>query len=728
MNQMKALTIRIFLSLQGKGSNFFHLFFILVFFSLDGVSSTQGLFYVGSQNSDLVRLLRENGIAVTPIKSLHPGEVKRLPDHAALLVLADGYPSSRTAVSEEFYKIIRNKSIRLYLEFPETLPGRGKTPDDLFHATLERGVVTTPFFGDVLPPMSILGVNDCQLISVAHPAPLIVLAKVAGFAKAEYGLENTEVHPLLFKDENIMVCTSSLSNFSKGRFAPVQSWQAVWQSILGWLLQVEAFHLDHWFFDPQPSFGEHAPLNDDTRLQSVQRGSEWFFKSRLLLHPAWKEEWLSFQGDGKAPFGPPIRQEIPVGDGSLGILEGHASVINRDGRQQYRYWIRTDVQGEAAYALAAAGDLLQDSLYMRTAEKLVDFMFTDSRARSLTSDREKGSYGLLGWSYTHPYVIYADDNARAVLGAIGASSLLGERRWDKLIVENILANFRTTSRQGFQGQWLREEQISEKGWEHYFHRDLVRTHPHFESWMWACYLWLYDKTGYQPLLEKAKTAIRLTMQSYPDKWRWTNGIQQERARMILPLAWLLRVEDTDEHRAWLMRVVDDLLEYQQPNGALMEALGDAAFGSYGRSGSNAEYGATEAPLIFNNGDEVADMLYTNNFAFFALNEAAKSSGMDRYQSASVNLSEFLIRIQARSDLHPDLEGAWFRAFDYSHWDYWASNADAGWGAWCTLSGWIQSWIVATQAMIAQDTCFWDQTANNPLQEVFDECRWMLEEE
>lgn len=34
------------------------------------------------------------------------------------------------------------------------------------------------------------------------------------------------------------------------------------------------------------------------------------------------------------------------------------------------------------------------------------------------------------------------------------------------------------------------------------------------------------------------------MASYPEQWSWTNGIQQERARMILPLAWLYRVEPT----------------------------------------------------------------------------------------------------------------------------------------------------------------------------------------
>ena len=34
------------------------------------------------------------------------------------------------------------------------------------------------------------------------------------------------------------------------------------------------------------------------------------------------------------------------------------------------------------------------------------------------------------------------------------------------------------------------------------------------------------------------------MEAYPDRWNWTNGLQQEKARMILPLAWLYRVSPT----------------------------------------------------------------------------------------------------------------------------------------------------------------------------------------
>ena len=126
--------------------------------------------------------------------------------------------------------------------------------------------------------------------------------------------------------------------------------------------------------------------------------------------------------------------------------------------------------------------------------------------------------------------------------------------------------------------------------------------------MWAVYLWLYSQTGEQEFLDLSKKGIALTMKAYPAEWRWTNGIQQERARMVLPLAWLYRVEPTDEHKAWLDEIVGELRKNQDACGAIREELGDPSKGQFGGPRSNADYGRSEAPLINKNGDPVADML------------------------------------------------------------------------------------------------------------------------
>ena len=702
----------------------YSLFLILLVFTIIPINlfSQSKLFFYGKQNNDLLTIIKNNKIPVTVINDL---EIKDLPNNCGLIVTAADYPAKKVTIGSDFYNIIERKKIRLYIEYPNVFPNN-LSAEETYIGELERGVVSSNFFGNKLPFMTILGVNDCHIIPVNITNPIIAFAKVAGFDKAEYGLTDTKVYPLLFQVKNKMIATSRLSNFIDGRMAPTESWKIVWESILKWLIKKDNLSLNSWKPDPSPTYGENEELPVDARKIAIIRGVDWFYKSRLLLHPSWKDEWLYYQKDGNYPFGPPISDKKILGDGSMGILEGHASKINYDGTQQYRYWIRTDVQGETAFALAVAGDLLRNKEYNKLSEKLMDFMFYNARAREKTNDKTKGSYGLLGWTITHPTYIYNDD-ARALLGAIGASAYLKNERWNRLIIEGILANFRTSSKQGFQGNTIYTNRIDKDGWEYYFNRDFINPHPHYESWMWACFLWLYDKTGYKPLLERTKTAIKITMDSYPDKWKWSNGIQQERARMILPLAWLVRVENTPEHVKWLTTIADELLKNQQLNGGIREELGNDKLGKYGHSKTNADYGKQEAPVIFRNGDKVADMLYTNNFAFFALNEAAKATNEKKYYDAVNKLSDFLIRIQITSNLHPDLDGGWFRTFDYGRWEYWGSNADAGWGPWCTLAGWTQSWIVGTQTFLEKNQSFWESTKSFNLKKEFEESLWMLEQ-
>ena len=58
------------------------------------------------------------------------------------------------------------------------------------------------------------------------------------------------------------------------------------------------------------------------------------------------------------------------------------------------------------------------------------------------------------------------------------------------------------------------------------------------------------------------------MAAYPGWSPIANGVQLQKARMLLPLAWLVRVQDTPRHREWLSRIADDLLRSQQPCGAI----------------------------------------------------------------------------------------------------------------------------------------------------------------
>jgi hypothetical protein len=195
--------------------------------------------------------------------------------------------------------------------------------------------------------------------------------------------------------------------------------------------------------------------------------------------------------------------------------------------------------------------------------------------------------------------------------------------------------------------------------------------------------------------------------------------------MLLPLAFLVRIEDTPQHRGWLNRMAGDLLDRQearaggmQPCGAIQERLGPLEGGQYAPPRSNEEYGTTEASLIQANGDPACDLLYTTNYAFLGLHEAAAATGEDRLREAADRLAGFLCRIQVRSEAHPYLDGAWMRGFDYERWEHWGSSADAGWGAWSIESGWTNTWIAAVLAMRRSGRSLFDLTSTERMKERF----------
>ena len=130
-------------------------------------------------------------------------------------------------------------------------------------------------------------------------------------------------------------------------------------------------------------------------------------------------------------------------------------------------------------------------------------------------------------------------------------------------------------------------------------------------------------------------------------------------------------------------------------------------GKYPPPQSNESYGTTEASLIQNNGDPATDLLYTANWAFIGLYEAAISLGDPDLKKAAEKMAEFFCRIQVVSNIHPELDGSWMRSFDFQKWEYWGSSADVGWGAWCVESGWVNSWISTTLMLMQSDRSLLD---------------------
>ena len=132
---------------------------------------------------------------------------------------------------------------------------------------------------------------------------------------------------------------------------------------------------------------------------------------------------------------------------------------------------------------------------------------------------------------------------------------------------------------------------------------------------------------------------------------FTNGVIVE-SREFLGRSFIIR-DDRPEYRAWLKRLATDMQKCQDASGAIREELGNLRNGQFRPPRSNAEYGRHEASAIHENGDPMADMLYTCNFAFLGLNEAYAATGEKQYRQMADRLAEFFVRIQIRSEAHPE---------------------------------------------------------------------------
>lgn len=676
-------------------------------------------------DNDLYRVMTTDGTAYPRYDSAVEA-VEQAPEGAGILILADGYPASPTNLDDPVYAQAVSKGLRLYVEYPASLPGT--TVDAPKRVDLERAVVATDVFGDTLERGRILAIHDCHYVGVAATDAYIVLAKVAGLDTAVFGLDDVEAAALLFKcpDRNLLVSTTKLSQFVTARYAPKAGMEAIWRMVLLWLRPAAPLPRVDWTPTVRPTYAKNETLLPDAARKAVIRGMDWHTNARMFMDASWREKYDQFRSSGvvdpRNPVGPRPDSAWTSGDGEFGVLEGVSSQIQYNGEQPIRWWLRTDSNGESSLAFALRSKLDGDARSARIAGNLLDWLYFKSGL--FKDDPEKANFGLNHWAYDSTS-LYGDNDIRIILGCIGSSALLETDRWDEALLQNILGNYRTTGRYGFRSGALRDGELLERGWLHYWKAPTKHFAPHYEAWIWSSYLWLYDKTGYEPLLERTRGAIRMMMDQYPDGWRWTNGIQQERGRMLLTLAWLVRVDDTWEHRAWLKRMADDMLRCQDTCGGIREELGPLGNGAYRPPQSNAEYGTNEASLIQANGDPVADLLYTCNFAFLGLHEAYAATGEAQYQEMSDKLAEFLVRVQVRSEAHPELDGGWFRAFDYSQWEYWGSNADHGWGAWSIEVGWTQGWVPTVLAMRELGLNLWDISRNSQIARHWEKTRVVM---
>lgn len=179
-----------------------------------------------SSGNDLYRVLVDSGCECSRVETPRTA-VERARPGSVVLILADGYPGKLTEVPASVFDHATEKGLRLYIEFPASIPGLEL--GEPRQTQWERCVVASEVFGESLAKLRILNISGCRFVPVAAREAHLVVARVAGYDTAVYRISESS-HPVLFSvGRDLLVATTKLSGFVTGRYAPCAAWTVVWE-------------------------------------------------------------------------------------------------------------------------------------------------------------------------------------------------------------------------------------------------------------------------------------------------------------------------------------------------------------------------------------------------------------------------------------------------------------------------------------------------------------------
>lgn len=453
--------------------------------------------------------------------------------------------------------------------------------------------------------------------------------------------------------ENIMMTSFVLHNFSRARFAPRGAWEKLMRYIVRWITGAEPVRLPK----AVVSYGPAQCLDDDRdfemyRRQAVERGMGWL---RGFL----------------------------VDDGRGGILEGLHHNIDPEGRQKISAAMRTDCAGEASGAFKFYGALYDDRQAREIGSHLDTFIYGPMQVHG-------GPFnGMMRWTDTAWQVCYQDDAARAILPGLYECLFLGKDTLLPAIREALDFLADTTARDGCR-VWRTDMPLLDEAGLRALGEAQEGTHSaHYNAYYHAALLMGYKVSGHGRYLAIAQRGLETLMAMYPDTVR-EQSETQELCRLILPLALLYEATGEEKHKDMLYRVAQDIEAHKHPSGGYREW-------DTGYKAKCSRESTGECSLLTENGDPVADLLYSVNWLPIGFAFAFHATGDEWFESLWKDVVKFFIRSQIISD-DPKTNGSWCRGFDMDLGEAYGCPHDIGWAAYASESGWTNAEILMGMMM------------------------------
>ena len=445
--------------------------------------------------------------------------------------------------------------------------------------------------------------------------------------------------------ESIMMTSFRLRNYNKARFAPRESWEKLIRFVAAWITGSQPAYL------PEPTVRYGAPFAaesfDACRRRSIEAGIGWL--KRYL-----------------------------VDEGRCGVAEGLRHNVDPDGNQARTDVIRSDCSGETAGALKMYARLYGDETARQYAENLDGFVFGPMQVKGGLFD------GMIRWTDDAWEVCYQDDVARCILSGLYECLFMGKDTHFGDICRALDFLVRTTAQDGCRVPRTDSPGMDENSFKALAAAEHGCHSAHYNAYYHAALLLACKHGGNPTYLEVGRKGLETLMALYPDTVR-EQSETEEMCRLVLPLAALYDVTGEASHREMLYRVVKDLETHKHPSGGYREW-------DTGYKASCSRESSGECSLLTENGDPVADLLYSTNWLPVGFAYAYHVTRDEWFRMLWREVVGFCMSAQVFSE-DPDTNGSWCRAFDMERRVAYGCPHDVGWAAYASESGWTNAEIL-----------------------------------
>jgi len=680
---------------------------------------------------DIAQVFEELGLTVdsvpeSAVASLTPGS------YSLLWIVPATYPdpmeisATNLSVIEKFLEAGKGVFVEFASNFPGVRPAGPIRKADVARLFVAEAAP----FPDALPVGAILDPHDavCLPLQEAAPARAIVqIAKIAGVEKIDAGIPPKDlIAGVLFGERGrgkFAVAATSVSEYSRRQYAPQAHWKRLLRDLVLALLpetdraQVLAGYIplqarteprtwvepgtpyqvvaetttgvrvsivDH----PDAAWKEAAPGRFEAQLTSPQSG-ERQVQVRATRQSTTRAAAVALRvEDRKSAYRRALDRNIRWfersgvllrPDGSLGVAEwisGPDIEGNRIpfGKRQGFSPERADCVFESALAFWLYGEVNSSDRHLEIGRNMLRNIMDFQRLNA-----DDSFYGL--W-YTRGREgpIFQDDTALAIMCSLAAYRYT---RQPMFLRRGRLAA--DTSAVVFAAGAPKQAEAA----------DPLHARPSDRGQLIAAWLYSYGITGDHTFLNLALPALHELIESFPQLERSLITRTGESSRFLLPLALACAYSIDRRFAAALRKQAEYLCSRMAPCGAIQEE---------GLNIGNRVAGG-DLSLVHDSTEPISDQLYTTSFAAMNFWVAYKATQDKFYRDSYFRVADYLVRIQLES---PDytLDGGWMRGFDYSLWEYYGSNADQSWTAYCLETGWANAIIDMALALYLLDDTFY----------------------